>query len=950
MSLLSTLVVTFLSCAPQGELRLPPSQEKPAAPRPAAADEVARFRRTLLDLRTAGQKQELMLMGLPSQYGDLEDLTIQVARKARAREMQDLMLVARRYGSTKVADELLFQLLTRALGDATRDVMATMVQLKGEGAKVALMECARGRISGVRRAATEQLIGLVGPDDLTFVQEMLADQSLDQQLLAIELLGAVRSPDAQRRLGQFLTQDPTLAGAACTQLLRLGGDAVPVLQQVAQEPPIDRAHAYAAFALAQIQAQQPAAELLPAAVADALRKDLDDPDVTTRALAAIALADLAFRSDDPDPARFRDADIVAALLQVVAPTGFVPNLSLLREPAETRLVALTGRTANEQGMGWREWWQVAKEGFQGLRARVRVDESNAGRSVLELRTAQGHLRLLGEDLAATASIAGASEIVLTAPRMLTLVRQLEQLGFMRGALDRSVGLPRPRSLQLQVQGARCQTAAAAQGAPEFDRLAVAVEEVQQEQLWQLFRDPVDEPDRAAFWRAERRWLEANPDKIEHGRRFLDRLTKVWPRIGPGLRTRGLGHLFAQPDKAALLGEDDGVRLVELVQAAQELGPNELLLLELAAAAPGDEVWRRCIDVAWRMPAGGRAAVQRLFALLGPDRVLAALADERPVVQQAAIDEVVRMRDLRAAPRLVTMLDDDDPDVRRAAVFAAGAVPVLEARERMIQLIAAEDTDPVLRRECLRSLGKIGGEGAFRVLHRALDSPVREDRDAALRGIGELREQRAADLMAELFVAAQGNENGELARFYLQRMGSLLAVPALRMHLTVTQPVTRRELVLLLGSLQDPLIVPELLELLRQGSDNLRVVALLEGVTGLDITSRDDRIAFLEQWYRQARGQQQYQWLLAALRAADVPTTLKPEQFEAGAGLAPVPELARLMVESLQPRLRVLAAAVLRGVAGEDFGAVTAQTPTAAREAIAARYRALYESARAARAR
>ncbi len=79
-------------------------------------------------------------------------------------------------------------------------------------------------------------------------------------------------------------------------------------------------------------------------------------------------------------------------------------------------------------------------------------------------------------------------------------------------------------------------------------------------------------------------------------------------------------------------------------------------------------------------------------------------------------------------------------------------------------------------------------------------------------------------------------------------------------------------------------------------------------------------------------------------------SLDASQFAPGAGLAPVPELARLMVEGEPGRIRVLATAVLRSATGEDFGQLTPATPLEVREAIAARYRDLYESARAAQGR
>jgi hypothetical protein len=248
---------------------------------------------------------------------------------------------------------------------------------------------------------------------------------------------------------------------------------------------------------------------------------------------------------------------------------------------------------------------------------------------------------------------------------------------------------------------------------------------------------------------------------------------------------------------------------------------------------------------------------------------------------------------------------------------------------------------------MRSVGKIGGENVFDVLQRALAAKEREDRDAALRGIGELRELRAAQLLAEMFVASVNTEAGDLSRFYLQRMGSKLAVPALRSQLQVKNPAAHNEVVTLLGAYQDPTVVPDLAEMLRAGIEPLRATAMLEGIIGLEVTGLPDRALGVERWYRDHKGEQQWQWLLNACTAASLTTSLRQADFDVAAGMKAVPELVRIVIEAPQPRLRVLAAAVLRERTGEDYGVVTPEMPLDVREGIAARYKILFESSRAA---
>ncbi|MCA8948465.1 MAG: HEAT repeat domain-containing protein, partial [Planctomycetes bacterium] len=343
----------------------------------------------------------------------------------------------------------------------------------------------------------------------------------------------------------------------------------------------------------------------------------------------------------------------------------------------------------------------------------------------------------------------------------------------------------------------------------------------------------------------------------------------------------------------------------------------------------------------------------VFAVLGPDAVLAALGDERAVVRRVAIDEAVVTRDLRAGPRLVELLQDgEQPDeVRRAAAHAVGQLHLTIASEPLVALIVAPETVPLVRRECLVALGRTGGAQAFGVLDRALRAPVPEDREAALRGLGELRDPRAAHTLAELAVIANGKDLGSLAMLYLGRMGASLAVPAIRHQAQIQQdPAIHDELVLLLGGYQDPEAIPELMQLLRTPRHEADARVALMGTTGIDLGAAEDPWTVVDEWWRANRNKPQWQWLLDGLARADAATLLRPEHFGPSVEKEAIPELARLLTELDQPYLFVLASAVLRTVAREDFGVVSMQTSREARNGIAARYRVLYETSKAAQNR
>ncbi|MBL8723934.1 MAG: HEAT repeat domain-containing protein [Planctomycetes bacterium] len=964
---------------PNLQIKLPPAeraepQGRGAAPAQRSQSESERFRRDLAELTGNFTKVEQKLLDIGQRYPDLESLTIEVLRLARAQELAQVAQVAQRYGTTKVGDELKFQLLTRPLGDATKAAVDAMVGIYArdpqQNPNAALGELVQSRITGVRRFAIEALAARATAAELPFALELTSDRSLDLQLRGVDLLRAIHDQGALDRMVELLSRDPVLAGHTCAALIGLRGVAVPSLLRLLREPAIDRGFCYAAFALAEIGVRQGQCLLEPV-MAPGLVAKLGDRDPLARTLAAVALADFAHYQPGGGGPGCPDAAILDVLVEIADGSAMVANLDLLRQPIELRLQQFAGRIGGE-ALGWKAWWQQQRADFVGIRARVGIDSGNAAHCLVALRQERGQVRLLAEGLADQPAVPGVQDVLLSAERMRELVEALLTAGF--GSPEATVrnpaGLPLVRALQIRLPAARMQMVATIGEQPAFDALAAVVQRFFDEELWQLYRHPVDEPDRAAFWRAECRWRAANPDPVARGRRLVGRVVANWSVLTTSLRARAVEYLFAAPNRRELLDEETGAKLLAIVAAAGGFGEMERHLLELAAIAPGDRVWRDAIELATKLasqPAEGASAggtagpvaaaprdagkpnpVRIVFGVLGADAILLALADARPAVRRVAVEEVVRTRDLRAAARLVELLGDADPAVQVAAANGCGQLPVPESSRRLIELIATETTPAPVRREALRSLGRVGGPQAFAVLDRAVLAPSAEDKEAALRGLGELRDARSATLLAELAVSGHGKDLGSLARFYLQRMGGTLAVPALRHQLrAVADPAIRTHLVLLLGGYQDPEVAPQLMDLLSAPQYQTEAAVALSCTTGVDLLNQSDRVGAFAAFWRRQRTEPQWQWLLDGLRVAEVPTVLRPELFAPGMGLAPVPELARLLVECKQAHLRVLASAVLREVAKVDYGVISMQSTAEVCESIASRYRILVETEKAA---
>lgn len=944
MTLAATLLFSLVpQVIPGGDIQLPPGRPKAeVAAAQAKVQPLEQFRRDLAEIRFGGERAERRLRDMARKHGpaQLETWVAESLRSARSEELDSLLLAAERLcpGSKPVADELLFQLLSRPLGNATRAALVTLVAMLGEGADQALRECVRSRVTGVRRHAAELLAPRLRPEDLPFADALTREPTLDLQMRGVELLAAIGSTEAVERLVELLAKDPALAGGAASALVRVGAPARAPLRRALGTPVADRTPLYAAFVLGELPGAGSGAGV-PEEAAAVLWPRLRDGELLNRCLAAVPLADLVHRGaavavDDGERL------LVEALLDVVAPQRFVPNLDLLRRPAEQRLLQLTGRMeATTDARSWRPFWEQRRASYVGLRADLAIADDVVPRVRLTLQQDGQNVRLSGVDAGAVEAAKDTVEFVLTTVEMRDLLAQLRAAGFPGSSVAPPTDLPRTRSLLVEVDGRRALRQAVA-GDAAFDRLVAAVQQTVVAQGWQQLR-AADE-DLLAFWREESAWLAANPDPVVRGKRLAARIVRCWPGWSGGQRTQALQQLLTHPQRQELLDAATAELGLAMLRSQANLLDLDLRLLEVLAAVPGDPVWRSALQLAATHPGGGRAAVRAVFAVLGEDAVLASLQDQDPVVRRVGIDEVVAMRDGRAHARLVELLRDADPEVRRGAAYACGALRIQAASRALVAVVIDESTTPELRRDGMVALGRTGGELAFQVLQGALTAPDQADRAAALQALGDLHEPRAANLLADFSVLLQGQELGRLAAASLQRQPARLAVPAMRAQLAVVRdPTVRAGLVQSIAAHQDPEILPELIELMRQPRHGAVAAALFSSTTGVELVDTAGSGSYSDQamlWFQANRQSPQWQWLLDALQKAEVPTTLTPERLQGPVDPGVVTELARLLVAAPAPRLWPLCAAVLRSLTGEDYGAVAAHSSEVQRAELAERYR------------
>jgi HEAT repeat protein len=123
----------------------------------------------------------------------------------------------------------------------------------------------------------------------------------------------------------------------------------------------------------------------------------------------------------------------------------------------------------------------------------------------------------------------------------------------------------------------------------------------------------------------------------------------------------------------------------------------------------------------------------------------------------------------------------NPAVRRTAIYLLREFGGTDALPDLTELL--DDNEPQVQREAVRAIMNIGNERAFRVLEQALVTGSETSREAIMRSLGAVRDERAAPLFA--YILAHVDHRGRLSSIYaraIEALGTLKdpeGIPALK---------------------------------------------------------------------------------------------------------------------------------------------------------------------------
>jgi HEAT repeat protein len=164
-------------------------------------------------------------------------------------------------------------------------------------------------------------------------------------------------------------------------------------------------------------------------------------------------------------------------------------------------------------------------------------------------------------------------------------------------------------------------------------------------------------------------------------------------------------------------------------------------------------------------------------------------------------------------------------VRRTAVFLLREFGGTDALPDLTELL--DDNEPQVQREAVRAIMNIGTDRAFRVLEQALVTGSEASREAIMRSLGAVRDERAAPLFA--YILSHVDHRGPLASVYTRAIETL-------------------------GSLKDPEGIPALTRALYRGEwwAPRRTASLRrQAAAALARIGTDDAIAALDEAARRA---------------------------------------------------------------------------------------------------
>ncbi|MCC7138557.1 MAG: HEAT repeat domain-containing protein [Planctomycetes bacterium] len=822
-----------------------------------------------------------------------------------------------------------------------------------------------------RARATEFLAGLVTPEDRPKIEGLLRSNSsrpAGVRVAGLELLAKTKAPDAADRLFAALGDaHPDVARRAAQLLADLEDPAVVARLNATARDGDARDRSYATLALVERTRRSRRNAIEPATVvALASRRGLLHPDRLVRGAAAVGLAFGGPEAADATVAPLLDREVVEVLIETAGGDHFQDYGSVI-EPLFAALRRLAGVDLPSTAAPWAQWWIEARDTFKARRTLAGVSDADLPKSrvVFDAIDAEGRRRRATFVPEGADESAGAFALPVAAFR--ALLDGVEDAGVFTQPDDARVLTEEHLAVRVGVMNQERRLVLVPAGDdPRHAVLTARLEALEDQNLWQRYRDVDAAPDAAAWRREQAAAMEALDPAARRARLFAMVAASFDDLPSDDARLEAIGVLERDP---AAVTDDEASSLLGWAAGARTFGAAEERTVSFVASLGRASLAEPLVEALARSTS---TDAQRLLAealsTAGPMRVRDAFADPRAGVRTAAASAAA---DLIAGP----MGREPTTRARLAAVFGDGLRALLVDPEPLVRCKAAaslavlgepkmiETLEGIYREgnvatkvAVAQALGRIGGDTVQPTLVRILgetgasSAPVRaaaleamaaskspdavrvlafymlDDSDV---GVQQAAERALVGIGGEGALAAllDALEKGELDAAKKARVVHALAQldgPVVRevlgRHLEDPEPRVVDEAAIGLALAREGVAVPYLLAILKRPEEPLRprAVEALQDLTSLAllVTSYEAAAEQYEAWFRTHRQGNDRAWFRDAVARRGYDTTALAAYVRGENDLVAVPILLRTVRDD-DPLLRRNSDLALRRISGTD---------------------------------
>ncbi|MEM8884446.1 MAG: HEAT repeat domain-containing protein [Planctomycetota bacterium] len=629
-------------------------------------------------------------------------------------------------------------------------------------------------------------------------------------------------------------------------------------------------------------------------------------ELLAQASAALALAQVALRTSDPDLVKLLDREIPIVLIEAVgAGNRHYRDFSSVMPLAYTMLRRITGKNMPDQAPAWAAWWQDHGDNFRARRELINVEEDDFLGTVIDVRPPGGGSKN-GIRIAPVASMRPTYKwgqaLAVEERDIADAVKLLKEVGFFDTPESDAGKVADDEALVVVRVGDLVRTVAFGNQSTAGRAAMGHMMKLGTRYRWQHFWDRDAYPSWPLFFGEMNRWFSAESDETKRADKLreliaasLDDMIYVEDRERAVLTMKDLpgGAKAMTPEQIDALikavasepattefvieavqflvpaaGPDVSMKVINVI--ALGVGPQaQQLLYHVCKSLRPEQIVVLSENKNFRLRIAATRALEDVPERMSNDPLRARLGDESVLVRVAAAEALARRKDTKALPALASLAQDSTrKSVRAAAAYAYGLIGGVEGL-RGIEPLLFDDAEPEVRRRAVEGLRAGKGPGSAELLLRVFENETdRTVRAAAAFAVVELETPELVDTLVQRLELTDVGSNARVALVnVLARFNDPRTTPVLKRVLRGDDVNSRDAAALGLARRWEAVGVRQLIRMVQARRHPRAAVQHLEVLTSQGFESEDyDTIARnYEDWFKTQSTATPASWFRDALK-------------------------------------------------------------------------------------